>query len=49
MSKGYEFQVISSTIPTPNATDIEKEIERLGFNSQAKSYKSAGNFEVTKL
>lgn len=49
MSKGYEFQVNSSTIPTPNANDIEKEIERLGFNSQAKSYKSAGNFEVTKL
>lgn len=49
MSKGYEFQVNSSTIPSPNANDIEKEIERLGFNSQAKSYKSAGNFEVTKL
>ena len=49
MSKGYEFQVNSSSIPTPNASDIEKEIERLGFNSQAKSYKSAGNFEVTKL
>ena len=34
---------------TFDAKDIEKEIERLGFNSQAKSYKSAGNFEVTKL
>lgn len=49
MSKGYEFQVVSSTIPTPDAKDIEKEIERLGFNSQAKSYKSAGNFEVKKI
>jgi len=49
MSKGYEFQVVSSTIPTPDAKDIEKEIERLGFNSQAKLYKSAGNFEVKKI
>ncbi|MFV5695426.1 hypothetical protein ACM55G_08315 [Flavobacterium sp. LB3P122] len=48
MSKGYEFQVISATIPTPNASDIEKEIIRLGFNKQAQSYKSVGNFEVTK-
>ena len=29
--------------------DIEKEIVRLGFNKQAQSYKSAGNFEVTKV
>ena len=49
MPKGYEFQVVSSTIPTPDAKDIEKEIDRLGFNSQAKSYKSAGNFEVKKI
>ena len=49
MYKEYEFLVNSSTIPTPNAKDIETEIERLGFNSQAKSYKSAGNFEVTRL
>jgi hypothetical protein len=48
MPKGYEFQVVSATIPTPNANDIEKEIVRLGFNKQAQSYKSAGNFEVTK-
>ena len=43
MPKGYEFQVVSATIPTPNASDIEKEIIRLGFNKQAQSYKSAGN------
>lgn len=49
MPKGYEFQVVSTTIPTPNASDIEKEILRLGFNKQAQSYKSAGNFEVTKV
>ncbi|EKT4510934.1 hypothetical protein AAIP42_002691, partial [Flavobacterium psychrophilum] len=35
MPKGYEFQVVSATIPTPDAKDIEKEIDRLGFNSQA--------------
>lgn len=49
MPKGYEFQVVSATIPTPNASDIEKEIIRLGFNKQAQSYKSVGNFEVTKV
>ncbi|QYS91976.1 hypothetical protein JJC04_04935 [Flavobacterium covae] len=49
MSKGYEFQVNSASIPTPNVNDIEKEIERLGFNSQAKSYKSPGNFEIKKV
>lgn len=48
MPKGYEFQVVSSTIPAPNASDVEKEIIRLGFNKQAQSYKSAGNFEVTR-
>lgn len=48
MPKDYEFQVASSTFPTPNAQDIEKEIARLGFNKQAQSYKSAGNFKVTK-
>ena len=48
MSKGYEFQVNSSSLPKPNAQDIEKEIARLGFNKQAQSYKSAGNFEITK-
>jgi len=48
MPAGYEFQVVSATIPTPNAQDIEKEIARLGFNKQAQSYRSAGNFEVKK-
>ncbi|MEZ7505294.1 hypothetical protein [Flavobacterium sp. Arc2] len=48
MPKGYEFQVASPTIPSPNANDVEKEIVRLGFNKQAQSYKSAGNFEVTR-
>ncbi|MDR1761633.1 MAG: hypothetical protein LBR55_04220 [Bacteroidales bacterium] len=48
MPKGYDFQIVSSTIPTPNAQD-EKEIARLGFNQQAQSYKNVGNFEVIKV
>jgi len=49
MPKGYTFQVASATTPTPNAQDIEKEIARFGFNKQAQSYKSAGNFKVEKI
>ncbi|PZP44447.1 MAG: hypothetical protein DI598_14525 [Pseudopedobacter saltans] len=49
MQKGYEFQVPSATIPTPHAQDVEKAIERLGFNKQAQSYKSLGNFKVEKI
>jgi hypothetical protein len=48
MPKGYEFQLVSKTIPTPDAKDVEKEIARLGFNKQAQSYRSSGNFEVVK-
>ena len=48
MTKGYEFQVVSAS-STPDQNDIRKEIERLGFNSQAMTYRSSGNFEVTKL
>lgn len=48
MAKGYEFQVSSSSIPNPDSKDIEKEIIRLGFNKQATTYKSAGNFAVSK-
>lgn len=48
MPKGYEFQVVSASIPSPNVSDVEKEIARLGFNAQAQSYKSSGNFEVSK-
>ena len=40
MSKGYEFQVNSSSIPTPNATDIEKEIERLVLHENLYSFLS---------
>jgi len=28
MPKGYEFQVVSTTTPTPDFKDIKKEIER---------------------
>ena len=49
MPKDYEFQVVSASSPTPDSKDIEKEIARLGFNNQAQSYKSSGNFEVKKV
>lgn len=49
MPKGYEFQVVSARFPTPDASDVEKAIERLGFNSLAKSYRSSGNFDVEKI
>lgn len=49
MPKGYTFQVPSASTPTPNAQDVEKEIIRLGFNKQAQSYKSPGNFKVEKI
>ena len=49
MPKGYEMQVPSASTPTPNAQDVEKVIERLGFNKQAQSYKSPGNFKVEKI
>lgn len=48
MPKGYEFQVVSASSPTPDAKDVEKTIANLGFNKQAQSYRSSGNFEVTK-
>lgn len=48
MPEGYEFQVASASSPHPNATEVEAEIKRLGFNSQAQSYRSSGNFDVTK-
>jgi hypothetical protein len=48
MPKGYIFQVSSSSVPTPNSADVEKEIKRLGFNKDAQSYKSHGNFEILK-
>lgn len=49
MPKGYEFQVLSTSTPTPNAQDVEKAIERLWLNKQAQSYKSLGNFKVEKI
>jgi len=49
MEKGYEFIISSARTSTPDQKDIEKAIERLGFNAQAKTYRSSGNFEVTKL
>lgn len=49
MPKGFGFQVPSATTPTPIAQDVEKVIERLGFNKQSLSYKSSGNFKVEKI
>lgn len=49
MPKGYEFQVPSASTPTPNASDVEKAIIRLGFNKKAQSYRSPGNFKVVKI
>ncbi len=49
MPKGYEFQVASANISSPSAQDVEKEIARLGFNRQAQSYRSPGNFKVVKV
>ena len=49
MPKGYELQVPSATTPTPNAQDVEKVIIQLGFNKQAQSHKSPGNFKVEKI
>ena len=49
MPKGYEFQVISPTFPSPNAEDIDKEIKRLGFNADAQSYRSPGNWDIEKV
>lgn len=48
--KGFILQVASPCTPTPNAKDIEAAIVRAGFNdSQSRSYRSAGNWEVEKL
>ncbi len=49
MPKGYEFQVVSATILTPNAKDVESEIARLGFNREDHGYRSPGNFKVKKM
>jgi len=49
MPKAYTFEVVSATIPKPNAKDIEKEIEKLVFNKQAQSYKRPlDNFNFEK-
>ncbi|PIQ15080.1 MAG: hypothetical protein COW67_10330 [Flavobacteriales bacterium CG18_big_fil_WC_8_21_14_2_50_32_9] len=49
MQGGYEFQVTSATFPNPNAEDIGKEIAKLGFNKDAQSYRSSGNWDITKI
>jgi len=50
MPKNYEFIVLSKgNLHAPNMLDIEEEIKRLGFNQTAQSYRSPGNFIITKL
>ena len=49
MPKGYEFQVVSRCTPNPDRSEVEKEISRLGFNTEAQKYGSSGNFELNKI
>jgi len=47
--EGYEIQVSSNlTGNEPSGAEVEREIKRLGFNSEAQSYRAAGNWIVTK-
>lgn len=48
MPADYQFEVKSGSSPKPNAKDIENRICELGFNRQAQSYKSPGNFDIEK-
>lgn len=49
MPKDYQFTVSSQSIGSPNAQDVEKEIARLGFNREAQSYRSSGNWIIEKI
>ena len=49
MPKGYEFQVPSRCIPKPSAEEVEEVIKKLGFNKDAQSYKSPGNFIIVEI
>ena len=49
MPKDYQFIVSSQSIGSPNAQDVEKEIARLGFNKDAQSYRSSGNWIIEKI
>ena len=49
MPKGYEFQVPSASTSSPNSADTREAIKRLGFNSQAQSYASSGNWDIVKV
>ena len=49
MPKGYELQVPSASSPSPNSEDTREVIKSLGFNSQAQSYSSSGNWEIEKV
>lgn len=49
LPKGYVLQVPSSSSSYPSATETALVIKQLGFNAQAQSYGSSGNWEITKI
>lgn len=49
LPKGYELQVPSQSTSYPSATETAAVIKQLGFNSQAQSYVSSGNWEIKKI
>jgi hypothetical protein len=49
MPQGYTFQVVSRSSPNPDMKEIEAEIARLGFNHDAQTYRSSGNWKIEKV
>ena len=49
MPKGYELQVPSSSTSAPSPSETREVIKRFGFNSQAESYASSGNWDIVKV
>lgn len=49
LPKGYEIQVPSQSSSYPTATETAAVIKKLGFNAQAQSYGSSGNWELIKV
>ncbi len=48
-TKNNKPLVPSSSSSAPSSTETAAVIKQLGFNSQAQSYGSSGNWEVTKV
>jgi hypothetical protein len=49
MPKGYEIQVPSANTSAPSSSETAAVIKKLGFNFQAQSYSSSGNWDVKKI